>query len=69
MPCHKAYFFDDEGNYTEIGGIKEIEIESIGGEEYPLPKGEVTLTFKLSLWQRIKLWFLIRRKREWTMKR
>lgn len=60
MPCGKLYIGGD-GKYTPIDEIKEIEIPDIGEEECPLPKGEVTITFKMPWWERLKLKFWIKK--------
>lgn len=74
MPCHnKTYYLDDEGNYTEIRKITDADLTPQNDEKYDISclawDDQMTITFKLSWWQRVKLWFLTRRKRKWTTKR
>lgn len=62
MPCHKAYFLDDEGNYTEIGKITDADLTPQNDDKYDiscLEWDEMTITFKLSWWQRVKFKFLL----------
>ncbi len=62
MPCHKAYFLDDEGNYTEIGKITDADLTPQNDGKYDiscLVCDEMTITFKLSWWQKLKFKFLL----------